>query len=78
MAGSLVPAGFSAIGKAIGIAAALGLTVDVVDAVLKMGAPKRRRKRLLTKSDVADISTMAALLGKNSEAFKTWLAVSRR
>jgi len=69
---------FGLVGKALGIAAALGLSVDVVDAVLKMGTPKRRRKRLLTKSDVADISTMAALLGKNSEAFKTWLAVSRR
>ncbi len=77
MAGtSMIP--FGAIGKALGIAAALGIGVDVVTDVLRMGTPKRRRKRLLTKSDVADISTMAALLGKNSEAFKTWLAVSRR
>lgn len=40
--------------------------------------PRRRRRRLLTKSDVADISTMAALLGKNSESFKVWLAKATR
>lgn len=78
MAG-LVPTGLGGLlGKAFGIAAAYGLSVEVVSAILREGTPKRRRKRLLTKSDVADISTMAALLGKNSEAFKTWLAVSRR
>ena len=41
-------------------------------------APRRRRRRLLTKSDIADISTMAALLGKNSESFKVWLAKATR
>lgn len=39
---------------------------------------RRRRRRLLTKSDIADISTMAALLGKNSESFKVWLAKATR
>ena len=38
----------------------------------------RRRKRMATKSDIADIATMASLLGKNSEAFKTWLAKATR
>ena len=44
------------------------------------GAPcrRRRRRRMLTKSDIADISTMASILGKNSEAFKTWLAKATR
>lgn len=67
-------------GKAAAIAAATGLGIEAVDAVLSHpGArPKRRRRRMLTKSDVADISTMAALLGKNSESFKTWLAGSLR
>ncbi len=66
------------LGKALAIAGTLGLSIDVVQAVLGEANHKHRRKRLLTKSDVADISTMASLLGKNSEAFKTWLAVSRR
>jgi len=66
------------LGKALAIAGTLGLSIDVVQAVLGEANHKHRRKRLLTKSDVADISTMASLLGKNSESFKTWLAVSRR
>lgn len=41
-------------------------------------APRRRRRRMLTKSDIADISTMAALLGRSSEAFKVWLAKATR
>lgn len=86
-AGSIVSSGVSALarlpsmgllGKALAIAGTLGLSVDVVQAVLGEANHKHRRKRLLTKSDVADISTMASLLGKNSEAFKTWLAVNRR
>jgi len=68
----------SNIGKVAAIAAATGLGVDLISGILQAGAPKRRRRRLLTKSDIADISTMASLLGKSSEAFKTWLAVSRR
>lgn len=39
---------------------------------------RRRRRRMLTKSDIADISTMSVLLGRNSEAFKTWLAKATR
>ncbi len=86
-AGSIVTQGANALarlpsmgllGKALAIAGTLGLSVDVVQAVLGEANHKHRRKRLLTKSDVADISTMASLLGKNSEAFKTWLAVNRR
>ncbi len=68
----------SAVGKTAAIAAATGLGIDMVAGILSAGRPKRRRRRMLTKSDVADISTMAALLGKNSESFKTWLAGSLR
>jgi len=76
--GAAVAGLVSNIGKVAAIAAATGLGMDLIDGILKAGAPKRRRRRLLTKSDIADISTMASLLGKGSEAFKTWLAVSNR
>lgn len=55
-----------------------GTTPQQVAAIKHMCKPRRRRRRMLTKSDVADISTMAALLGKNSESFKTWLAKATR
>lgn len=66
------------LGKIAAIAAALGIGVEVVDAVLGMDKHKHRRKRLLTKGDIADIGTMSSMLGKNSEAFRTWLAQSLR
>lgn len=69
---------FSSVGKVAAIAAATGLGIDVIDGILKAGSPKRRRRRMLTKSDTADIATMAALLGKGSESFKTWLAIATR
>lgn len=77
-AGALAMAGLRGIGKIAAIAAAYGISAELVDGILTMGSPKRRRRRLLTKSDVGDISTMSALLGKNSEAFKTWLATALR
>ena len=61
------------------IASAVGVTPATVDAVLAEARKgRRRRRRMLTKSDVGDISTMAALLGKNTDAFKTWLAKATR
>ena len=59
------------------IAAALGVSPNQVAAIKKYCRTRRRRRRMLTKSDIADISTMASLLGKSSEAFKTWLATQR-
>lgn len=76
--GSSAMALFSSAGKIAAIAAATGIGIDVIDGILKAGAPKRRRRRMLTKSDTADIATMAALLGKGSESFKTWLAIATR
>lgn len=64
--------------RAQAIAAATGQPVEQVAAILAAGRPRRRRRRMLTKSDIADISTMSALLGKNSESFKTWLAGALR
>lgn len=69
---------FSSVGKIAGIAAATGLGTDMIAGILEAGKPKRRRRRMLTKSDTADIATMAALLGKGSESFKTWLAIATR
>lgn len=61
------------------IAAASGSSPEMVDRVLHYARQGRhRRKRMLTKGDIGDISTMAALLGKNSDAFKTWLAKATR
>lgn len=62
------------------VAARLGLTPQQVAQarILCKAIGRRRRRRMLTKSDVADISTMAALLGKNSESFKVWLAKATR
>ncbi len=68
------------LGKVAAIAAALGIGVEVVDAVLGLDekSKKRRRRRMLTKSDVADIAVMANMLGKGSESFRTWLATNLR
>lgn len=60
--------------RAARAAAAAGVSPEQAAFVLAHCRPRRRRKRMLTKSDVADISTMAALLGKSSESFRTWLA----
>lgn len=67
-------------GKIAGIAAALGLGEEVVSSVLELDkrTRRRRRRRLLTSSDVKDITVMASILGKGSEAFRTWLATSQR
>lgn len=54
------------------------VNIDPVTGAVTRCKPRRRRRRLLTKSDIADISTMAALLGKNSESFKVWLAKATR
>ena len=59
------------------IAAATGVSAAQVAQIRTLSRGRRRRRRMLTKSDVADISTMASLLGKSSEAFKTWLATQR-
>lgn len=59
------------------VAAATGSTPQQVATVRKLCRSRRRRRRMLTKSDIADITTMAAILGKSSEAFKTWLATQR-
>lgn len=68
------------VGKIAGIAAITGIGAEAVQAVLEADKKlkRRRRRRLLTSSDVKDITVMASLLGKNSEAFKTWLATSQR
>ncbi|GAG35621.1 unnamed protein product, partial [marine sediment metagenome] len=68
------------IGKIAAIAAGLGIGAEVVEAVLDVNKrmTRRRRRRLLTASDVKDITVMAALLGKGSQAFATWLATSQR
>ena len=58
------------------IAARTGCSAAQVAQVRAMSRHRRRRRRMLTKSDVADISTMKSLLG-NGEAFKTWLASQR-
>lgn len=71
-------ASMAGLGKIAAIAAALGIGVEVVSAVLDSDKHKHRRKRLLTKGDIADIGTMSSMLGKNSEAFRTWLAQSLR
>lgn len=67
-------------GKVAGIAAALGIGEEVVQSVLHLdrSTRRRRRRRMLTNSDVKDITVMASLLGKGSEAFKTWLATAQR
>jgi len=60
------------------IAAASGVSPEAVDRVLHYARQgRRRRRRMLTKSDVGDISTMKAILG-NGEAFKLWLAKATR
>jgi len=61
----------------IDIAAATGTTPELVDVILKLGRRNRRRKRMLTKSDIGDISTMRQILG-GGEAFKVWLAKATR
>ncbi len=70
--------GMAGLGKIAAIAAALGIGVEVVSAVLDVDKAnrRRRRRRMLTKSDQSDIAVMAALLGKGSEAFRTWLAAN--
>ena len=64
--------------KQIAAAQAAGMSPEQAALFAKASRSRRRRRRMLTKSDVADISTMAALLGKGSEAFKTWLAGANR
>jgi len=61
----------------IDIAAATGASPELVDVILKLGRRNRRRKRMLTKSDIGDISTMRQILG-GGEAFKVWLAKATR
>lgn len=61
----------------IQIAAAAGTSPEMVDLILKLGRRNRRRRRMLTKSDIGDISTMRQILG-NGEAFKLWLAKATR
>jgi len=61
----------------IQIAAAAGTSPEMVDLILKLGRRNRRRRRMLTKSDIGDISTMRSILG-NGEAFKLWLAKATR
>ena len=61
----------------IDIAAAAGTSPEMVDLILKLGRRNRRRKRMLTKSDIGDISVMRQMLG-NGEAFKLWLAKATR
>lgn len=74
---STVQPGRTAVGcisqRDIDIAAAAGTTPELVDLVLKLGRRNRRRPRMLTKSDIADISTMKAVLG-GGKAFELWLA----
>lgn len=69
--------GRSAVGcisqRDIDIAAAANTSPELVDLVLKLGRRNRRRPRMLTKSDIADISTMKAILG-GGKAFELWLA----
>ncbi len=60
------------------IAAASGVTPEAVDRVLHYARQgRRRRRRMLTKSDIGDISTMKSILG-GGEAFKVWLAKATR
>lgn len=60
------------------IAAASGVSAEAVDRVLHYARQgRRRRRRMLTKSDIGDISTMKSILG-NGEAFKMWLAKATR
>jgi len=60
------------------IAAASGVSAEAVDRVLHYARQgRRRRRRMLTKSDIGDISTMKQILG-NGEAFKLWLAKATR
>lgn len=61
----------------IDIANATGASPEMVDIILKLGRRNRRRKRMLTKSDIGDISVMRQMLG-NGEAFKLWLAKATR
>jgi len=61
----------------IDIAAAAGTTPELVDLVLKLARRNKRRRRMLTKSDIGDISTMRQILG-GGEAFKLWLAKATR
>lgn len=60
------------------IAAASGASPEMVDRVLHFARQgRRRRRRMLTKSDIGDISTMRQILG-GGEAFKVWLAKATR
>ncbi len=60
------------------IAAASGVSPEAVDRVLHFARQgRRRRRRMLTKSDIGDISTMRQILG-GGEAFKVWLAKATR
>jgi len=78
---NVTPMRTSAVGcisqRDIDIAAATGTTPELVDVILKLGRRNRRRKRMLTKSDIGDISTMRQILG-GGEAFKVWLAKATR
>jgi len=62
-------------GKIAAIAAATGLSLEAVDAILKAGAPRRRRRKMLTEGDFTAIAKMHALLG-NGKSFQTWLAAN--
>lgn len=55
-----------------------GVSAESVDRVLHYARQgRKRRKRMLTKSDIGDISTMKSILG-GGEAFKMWLARATR
>jgi len=75
--GSLPTTGRPTVGcisqRDIQIAQVAGTSPEMVDLVLKLGRRNRRRPRMLTKSDIADISTMKAILG-GGKAFELWLA----
>ncbi len=61
--------------KAAAVAAATGLGLEAVLAIWDEKPTRRRRRRMLTQSDFADIAKMNGLLG-NGKAFTTWLAAN--
>ncbi len=61
--------------KAAAVAAATGLGIEAVLGIWEEKPTRRRRRRMLTQSDFADIAKMNGLLG-NGKAFSTWLAAN--
>ena len=61
----------------VAIAQAAGTSPEMVDRVLALARRgRRRRRRLVTQSDLKDIAAMKQVLG-GGKAFETWLAKSR-